>query len=163
MPISTIGTDGLSTNPTLTTPKATTTIGVGNATPSASGAGITFPAAINASSDANTLDDYEEGTCSLTFFSGANGTGTNLGTTTSNRYIKIGRFVSVSFVRSGVGAGSCLSFTGLPFVPQLEGSASGVTADSVVFFFDATYPTTINYRGVGDGVYSRGTANYSTQ
>jgi hypothetical protein len=39
-----------------------TTIGVGNATPSTSGAGITFPATQSASTDANTLDDYEEGT-----------------------------------------------------------------------------------------------------
>jgi hypothetical protein len=38
------------------------TISVGNATPSTSGAGITFPATQSASSDANTLDDYEEGT-----------------------------------------------------------------------------------------------------
>jgi hypothetical protein len=38
-----------------------TTIGVGGATPAASGAGITFPASVSASSDANTLDDYEEG------------------------------------------------------------------------------------------------------
>jgi len=37
-------------------------LGVGNATPSTSGAGITFPATQSASTDANTLDDYEEGT-----------------------------------------------------------------------------------------------------
>lgn len=52
----------MSTSPTLTTPKATTTIGVGNATPSASGSGISFPATQSASTDPNTLDDYEEGT-----------------------------------------------------------------------------------------------------
>jgi len=40
--------------------QAVTTISVGNATPSASGAGITFPATQSASSDANTLDDYDE-------------------------------------------------------------------------------------------------------
>jgi hypothetical protein len=39
-----------------------TTVGVGGATPAASGAGITFPATQSASTDANTLDDYEEGT-----------------------------------------------------------------------------------------------------
>jgi hypothetical protein len=139
-----------------------TTIGVGGATPSTSGAGITFPATQSASTDANTLDDYEEGTFTATWFAGANGTGTNLGTTSTNRYTKVGRFVSVSFTRSGVGSGNCLSFTGLPFVPQVDGSASGITADSVVFYFDATYSTTINYRGAGDGLFSRGTANYST-
>jgi hypothetical protein len=37
-------------------------IGIGGATPSASGTGITFPATASASTDANTLDDYEEGT-----------------------------------------------------------------------------------------------------
>jgi len=43
---------------TLTTPSFGTTIGVGGATASASGAGISFPATQSASSDANTLDDY---------------------------------------------------------------------------------------------------------
>ena len=42
--------------------KTAATISVGNATPSTSGAGITFPATQSASTDANTLDDYEEGT-----------------------------------------------------------------------------------------------------
>lgn len=44
------------------TGKFGTTVGVGAATPAASGAGITFPATQSASSNANTLDDYEEGT-----------------------------------------------------------------------------------------------------
>lgn len=123
---------------------------------------IVFPATQNASSNANTLDDYEEGTFTATWWSGANGTGTNLGTSTGNRYTKVGRFVSVSFARSGIGSGYCLSFTGLPFVPQIDGSASGITADSAVFYFNAVYPTMISFRGSGDGEYSRGTANYST-
>jgi hypothetical protein len=42
--------------------KFPTTIGVGDATPSASGSGISFPATQSASTNANTLDDYEEGT-----------------------------------------------------------------------------------------------------
>jgi hypothetical protein len=41
---------------------ATTTMGVGAATPATTGAGITFPATQSSSSNANTLDDYEEGT-----------------------------------------------------------------------------------------------------
>jgi hypothetical protein len=41
-------------------------VSVGNATPSTSGAGITFPATQSASSNANTLDDYEEGTFTAT-------------------------------------------------------------------------------------------------
>ena len=126
----------------------------------ASNAGITFA---NSSALVNSqLNDYEIGTCTLTWWSGANGTGTNLGTTSTNRYTKIGRFVSINFQRSGVGSGNCLSFTGLPFAASIDGSASGVTADSAVFYFDLTYPTYISYRGAGDGLYSRGTVNYST-
>lgn len=41
--------------------KTSSTISVGAATPSTSGAGITFPATQSASTNANTLDDYEEG------------------------------------------------------------------------------------------------------
>jgi len=52
-----------------------TTIGVGGATPSSNGSGITFPATQSASSDANTLDDYEEGTWTpaITFGGGSTG------------------------------------------------------------------------------------------
>ena len=55
------GSTGITTNSG--TLLSNSTIGVGNATPAASGAGITFPAneATSASTDPNTLDDYEEG------------------------------------------------------------------------------------------------------
>jgi hypothetical protein len=42
--------------------RLTGNIGVGGATPSTGGKGITFPATQSASADANTLDDYEAGT-----------------------------------------------------------------------------------------------------
>jgi hypothetical protein len=67
-------------------------LGVGNATPTTSGAGITFPATQSASTDANTLDDYEEGTWTPTLtYTGGNGDlsyAINDGT-----YIKIGKMV----------------------------------------------------------------------
>ena len=80
----------------LTTPSFTTTIGVGAATASASGAGITFPATQSASSDANTLDDYEEGTWTPTVASGGGG---SAGTYTFRigNYVKIGKLVTVQF------------------------------------------------------------------
>ena len=149
MPISTIGTDGLSTSPTLTTPKATTTIGVGNATPAASGAGITFPATQSASSDVNTLDDYEEGTWTPTFYTSLNGGGTNLGAG-SGSYVKIGKIVTASFYRSPGGA-NALSITGLPFTPEGD-RFSGITSDGVALFNTSA---TINYRGSGEPQYSR--------
>jgi hypothetical protein len=106
MPISTIGTDGLSTSPTLTTPKATTTIGVGNATPSTSGAGITFPATQSASTDVNTLDDYEEGTWTPTI-TPLSGSLTSY--TSSGRYTKIGRVVNLDFLVTSMVIGTAAS------------------------------------------------------
>jgi hypothetical protein len=79
-----------------TTPSFTSTIGVGGATASASGAGITFPATQSASSDANTLDDYEEGTWTATFFDAVSG-GNQSSTTTAGHYTKIGDMVFFSF------------------------------------------------------------------
>jgi hypothetical protein len=72
----------------LTTPSFTSTIGVGGATASASGAGVTFPATESASSNANTLDDYEEGTWTPNVGTLVNLTGTP--TYTSAKYQKIG-------------------------------------------------------------------------
>jgi hypothetical protein len=89
------------------------TIGVGNATPSTSGAGITFPATQSASTDANTLDDYEEGTWTPTDGSGAGLTFT----AASGVYVKIGRIVTVqcgiSYPTNSSTAGARMS--GLPF------------------------------------------------
>ena len=80
------------------TMKGASTIGVGNATPSASGAGITFPATQSASTDVNTLDDYEEGvwTPALTNLTVNSGTPTYGGT-----YTKIGRLVFVYWAIGG--------------------------------------------------------------
>ena len=96
-------------------------IGLGSATPS-SGIGITFPAAQSASSDANTLDDYEEGTFSPTVI-GYTTAGTATYARQQGYYTKIGRqvFFNLDIVYSaGTGAGD-LGIAGLPFA---TGSAS---------------------------------------
>ena len=96
--------------------KTSSTIGVGNATPSASGAGITFPATQSASSDANTLDDYEEGTCNLTV-SALTGTFT-AASFTSQTYIKIGSavFIQAKVRVDTIGtAADGFQLSGLPF------------------------------------------------
>ena len=72
-------------------------LGVGNATPSTSGAGITFPASQSASSDANTLDDYEEGTFTPTAIGGSTA-GTTTYNTQSGSYTKVGRQVTARVV-----------------------------------------------------------------
>jgi hypothetical protein len=75
---------------------AATTIGVGGATPSTSGSGITFPAAQSASTNANTLDDYEEGTITNPLIIG--GATITSGVTGTSTYTKIGRLVYSDYV-----------------------------------------------------------------
>jgi hypothetical protein len=74
--------------------KATTSISVGNAVPTTSGAGITFPATQSASSNANTLDDYEEGTWTPVLTGDTSSTGITYSGQVG-RYIKIGNLVTV--------------------------------------------------------------------
>ena len=84
-------------------------------TTGANGVGLTFPATQVASSDANCLDDYEEGTWTPTVTAE---TGT-IGTTTviSANYTKIGRLVNVNFdVRvDSIGTGTGGLKVSLPF------------------------------------------------
>ena len=98
------------------TPSFTTTIGVGAATPSTSGAGITFPATQSASTDANTLDDYEEGSFTPTII-GVSTAGTGTYTIQVGRYAKVGANVTFTLnltwtAHTGTGA---MRITGLPF------------------------------------------------
>ena len=104
--------------------KTIATISVGNATPSTSGAGITFPATQSASSDANTLDDYEEGTWTAT---NSVSSGTITFGTNNCFYTKIGRQVTVtgqltvSSVSSPTGD---FQITGLPFTSAQSSTAT---------------------------------------
>ena len=91
------------------------TIGVGGATPSTSGAGITFPATASSSSNANTLDDYEEGTWTPTVTPSS---GSLTAYTSSGVYVKVGRLVTITgdfqLTTVGTAAGS-VSVGGVPF------------------------------------------------
>jgi hypothetical protein len=120
------GTNGITTNSG--TVISASTIGVGGATPAASGAGITFPATQSASSDANTLDDYEEGTWTPTDNSGAGLTITNLGCT----YTKIGNTVSIRAYLSypSTANGNAANLGGLPFATNNWGPVSIMSASS---------------------------------
>ena len=112
-----IASSQITSNPTLYgNVSVTGVIGVGAATPSTSGVGITFPATFSNSTNANTLDDYEEGNWTPTI------TGTTAPTVTYNtrlgRYRKIGSQVTVSAsiqVNSCTGGSGNFYFTGLPF------------------------------------------------
>jgi len=113
-------------------------IGLGNTAPT-SGLGITFPATQSASSDANTLDDYEEGTFSPapTPSSGSFG-----GVTSDGRYTKVGRLVTVSvnILITSVGTATGIINYQVPFAgggsqqtgSAIETNASGLTGVSWV-------------------------------
>ena len=85
-----------------------------------SGLGIRFPATQSASSDANTLDDYEEGTWTPTFGAGSGSFTTLTYNIQYGRYTKIGNMVyfiaalQVNTVSVGTAA-SYLYVGGLPF------------------------------------------------
>jgi len=95
---------------------ASTTIGVGGATPSTSGSGISFPATASASSDANTLDDYEEGTWTPAI-TGSSTAGTATYTNQVGTYTKIGNrvFIQITVVYTGGTGSGNFRITGLPF------------------------------------------------
>lgn len=100
---------------------------------SAAGGGIQFPATQITSADANTLDDYEEGT----FTPGIGTSGTAPSVTYADRqgqYIKIGRMVYISYkveiaTVSSQGSGN-LNYTGLPFTAA-NATAAGNSAIAV--------------------------------
>jgi hypothetical protein len=84
-------------------------------TTTANGIGITFPATQNASSNANTLDDYEEGTWTPTLTPSA---GSLSGFTSSGQYTKVGRMVyvigNVYITGAGTASGT-MTIGALPF------------------------------------------------
>jgi len=106
--------------------KVISTIGVGNATPSTSGAGITFPATQSASSDANTLDDYEEGTWTPILSAGS---GSITSYTSSGTYTKIGRTVVLNGIytvtNNGTG-GTYGNIAGFPFTVNGSGASTAI-------------------------------------
>ena len=115
------GTSGLTTNSG--TLISASTIGVGGATPSTSGSGITFPAdqtILGASTNANTLDDYEEGTWTPVIGGTTSESGQTYGGQTAN-YTKVGRLVTLNFrvvlsAKGTITGNVCIK--GFPFTVQ---------------------------------------------
>jgi hypothetical protein len=107
------------------------TVALENGVTNATGTGITFPATQSASSNANTLDDYEEGTWTPT----QGGNLTIVGTfSSSGTYTKIGRFVVARGVVIGstsaafTGGSPAILCAGLPFTSA--GAALGNAVDN---------------------------------
>ena len=85
------------------------------ATTSANGTGITFPASQSASTDANCLDDYEEGTWTPTY---AASSGSMTYSQQLGYYTKIGRVVTIYchiVTTANNGLNGNVAITGLPF------------------------------------------------
>jgi hypothetical protein len=104
--------------------KAHNTIGVGNATPSTSGAGITFPATLDPSSNANTLDDYEEGTWTPAL----GGFSSITYSAQTGTYTKIGNVVNVVckiVVTGGTRTSADLQVFSLPFTSASQENSGG--------------------------------------
>jgi hypothetical protein len=137
-----------------THPSFATTLGVGGATASASGSGISFPATQSASTDANTLDDYEEGTWTLTVTPGS-GAITSY-TVQSAKYTKIGNLVTAifKFTITNNGTGASYLQINLPFtsadecmgtirdngVTGTQGNIRTSGANAFLLNYNSTYP-----------------------
>jgi len=144
MPITLDGTNGVTTNSG--TLISATTIGVGGATPSASGSGITFPATQSASTDANTLDDYEEGTWTAAITAGGIAS-------QSCTYTKIGRMVTITGNVIYSGASVSPDLTGVPFTSAnthptaitIYSSGMEVSSGGPIIGFLQTNATRLNF------------------
>jgi hypothetical protein len=134
--------------------------------------GIKFPASQSASADANTLDDYEEGTFSPTY-GASSGTGMTI-TTNYAAYTKVGRAVTlnIDFTITAVGTSSGASvmyINNLPFAGTTQASMMALretamnghgavanlstTTQLQMSRSDAGSPVAVNYRYSGSMTY----------
>lgn len=91
---------------------------------------LKFPASQSASADANTLDDYEEGSWTPVI-GGSGGTSGQTYTTQVGRYIKIGKLVFATFTVTLSAKGTIttsVEIQGLPFTSQNTASVFGVAS-----------------------------------
>jgi hypothetical protein len=134
--------------------KFPTTIGVGGATPSTSGSGISFPASASASSDANTLDDYEEGSWTPAY-QPETGAFTSIAyaSFTAGSYAKIGNMV---YVRGQIAtdsitigtAADTIRIIGFPFAASSDSTSSLVMSTDQTLGWNTQHPCSL---GLGGG------------
>jgi hypothetical protein len=142
----------------------TGSVGIGSATPTTSGSGITFPATQSASTNVNTLDDYEEGIFQVELKFGGNNTGYtfygNAGV--FGKYTKIGNVVCVTIMvgilskAAGASTGAA-TITGLPFTSASNGVNLGgginisdaISIDGASFYMTSNSTTLVLQNGNG--------------
>jgi hypothetical protein len=113
---------------------------------SATGVGITFPATQSASSDANTLDDYEEGNWTPRLADASTG-GTSNTTNSAGWYTKIGNQVTLwgrfdPLITTGMASGNQIWIRDLPFVVANKMSVNVGSVASVGMTYSGNQPTT---------------------
>jgi hypothetical protein len=141
--IITITPPATNTNRAITLPDAAGALVVSGTTPSLNG--ITFPATQVPSADANTLDDYEEGTWTPQAQDQSGNQFPSYTGTPSGIYTKIGRLVHVSILlrtggsTTGMNTGEQLKITGLPFTAVSSSAAYVHCAAGLVSLSPATY------------------------
>jgi hypothetical protein len=121
----------------LPTARGGTSVNIATTALPLAGGQITFPAAQNASADANTLDDYEEGTWTPVI-GGSGGTSGQTYSAQVAHYIKIGKLVIASFDVAVSNKGTIttdVQIQGLPFTSLNSGAAVGF-ASCVAYFGD---------------------------
>ena len=136
--IITITPPATNTNRAITLPDAAGAIVVSGTTPSLNG--ITFPATQVPSADANTLDDYEEGTFTPTLI-GNSTAGTTTYVAQNALYVKIGRQVTVSIdleITGTTGTGT-IRVGGLPFTATSGNSTTGTVMVSLYNWSAGSY------------------------
>ena len=139
-----------------------TSIGIGSATATTSGAGITFPATQSASSNANTLDDYEEGTWTPAI-SLNSGTATTY-TTLSGAYTKIGRMVVATgnIIPSNGTFGSTNGYVRMTGLPFTVGGTNGVGSGLNASYLNNGVAGTVCYSTTVDVAFTSGSSNASS-
>jgi len=135
---------------------------------------IKFPATQNASADANTLDDYEEGTWTPTLTTdGVDFTSVTYDAVTGGRYTKIGNLVHIqgSVRTDAITVGSAsgnLAIGGLPFTAVANTGSTIDGSCSISIYFSSTFvtnqPSTLQVLAGGTLLfpYYRATANGAT-
>jgi len=113
-------------------------------TTTANGVGVAFPATQSASSDANTLDDYEEGTWTGTLKGAVDPT---IAVTATGRYTKVGRVVTVQIafeIVTTTGASGAITISGLPFTNNASLRAIGTGGAYLGASFTGTLITEVS-------------------
>lgn len=108
--------------------------------------GIKFPASQVSSADANTLDDYEEGTWTP-FFTGATSNPTVTYITQAGRYVKVGRMVTCwahLYISGSTGGSGNIQISGLPFTSSNNSSMNWYGNSTIGYFSSLAGASTYN-------------------